>query len=181
MEKVQLLLDYYGGFFVWSGVFGGQIRQFSFLTREIVERRDQRWIQEQFHLEFHYNLFNLTTGGFRNRSQIVVDNFFKLHAESELVFTGGFRNLQTNRTLQEWDRSIDDSPELLTGSFRPISDLITNNPEKKKNLDFMIKHYSNTGKLAIPPASVKINGENKIPGYSTIGSGFDTMESKFLS
>jgi len=132
LEKFQILLDYYGGFFTWSGVFGGQIRQFSFLTREIVEQRDQKWTQTQFHLEFHYNLFNLTTGGFRNRSSIVIDNFFKLNSESELVFSGGFRHLQNNRSLIEWDRSIDDSPELLQGSFRPISDLITNNPEKKK-------------------------------------------------
>jgi len=176
MEKVKIFFDYYGGYFVWNGVFGGQIRQFSFLSREIVEQRDQKWIQQQFHLEFHYNLFNLTAGGFRNRSQIVIDNFFKMHTESELVFTGGFRNLQTNRTLVEWDRSIDDSPELLTGSFRPISDLIANNPEKKRNIEFMIKQYSNTGRLVMPPASTKVNGLPKIPGYDTIGSGFDTTE-----
>jgi len=99
-----------------------------------------------------------------------------MHTESELVFTGGFRNLQTNRTLVEWDRSIDDSPELLTGSFRPISDLIANNPEKKRNIEFMIKQYSNTGRLVMPPASTKVNGLPKIPGYDTIGSGFDTTE-----
>jgi hypothetical protein len=93
---------------------------FRFLTREIVESRDQKWIQQQFHLEFHYNLFNLTAGGFRNRSSIVIDNFFKLNTESELVFTGGFRNLQTNRTLVEWDHSIDDSPGTILLKFRII-------------------------------------------------------------
>jgi len=40
----------------------------------------------------------------------------------------------------------------------------------------MIKAYSNTGKIVIPPASKNINGVPKIPGYSTIGSGFDSTE-----
>jgi hypothetical protein len=175
LEMVKLFLEYYGGFFGWFSVFGGQIRAFSFLKKVLVESRDVNWIREQMSFTFHYNLFNLSGGGFRNRSDIRINNFFSEHAKSELVYTGGIRSLQRNDTLREWDHSIDDEPGLLHGKYRPISDLITNEPVKKANLEQIIKRYSETGKIGLPPASQKVNSLNKIPGYNVIGSGFDSM------
>lgn len=175
IEMYKVFLDYFGGFFSWQAVFGGQIRQFHFLNRKLTESRDVNWIKEQLSLSFRYNLFNISAGGHRNRTDIRINNFFTENSLGELVFTGGIRALQRNDTLKEWDRSIDDEPSLLHGQFRPLSDLISNEPVKKANLESIIKKYSQEGVVALPPAAALINNLPKVPGYQVIGSGFDPV------
>jgi hypothetical protein len=175
IEMYKLFLEYYGGWFGFQGIFGGSIRQFHFLHRRLTESRDESWIRTQINLSFRYNLFNISAGGFRNRSQIHINNFFAENTIGELVFTGGIRNLQSNNTLKEWDRSIDDEPSLLSGSYKPISDLLQNDPIKRENMKNIITKYSETGLVAPPPASLHVQNVQKVPGYQIIGGGFDPM------
>jgi hypothetical protein len=172
LTMYKMTLDYYGGWFLWQAVFGGQIRYFSFLTQEITQNKDIKWIQHQLSLSFYYNMFNLTAGGFRRKEDIKMEDVFRQNHAGEIVFTGGFRRLQTNTTMKQWDRSIDDAPGLLEGKFRPLSDLIADDPVKKANFEWIIKTYSETGQVLSPPSSILVHSYPKIPGYQIAGSGF---------
>lgn len=93
---------------------------------------------------------------------------------SEYLFTGGHRHLQRNETLKEWDRSIDEAQSMLDAKFHPISIFITNSPIKKKNLETIIKVYSESGKIEVPKSSSLVQNKKRVPGYQVVGSGYDS-------
>lgn len=118
-------------------------------------------------------MFTISAGGFRRREDIRIDEKFKNAVISEYIFTGGQRNLQRNDTMKEWDKSIDEAHAMLDGKFHPISIFITNSPIKKKNLESIIKKYSEEGKVEVPKSSSLVQNKIRVPGYQVVGSGYD--------
>jgi hypothetical protein len=55
----------------------------------------------------------------------------------------------------------------------PLSLLVRDDPIKQKSFEWMIKTYSEKGKLEVPPSSQNVNGAKKMNGYEIMGSGFD--------
>jgi hypothetical protein len=176
LQKFAVFFEYYGGWFMTEGVFGGQIRLFQSAHETLLVTRDQNWLKSQFTLSFSFYLFGISGGMHRERSEIKIDEYFKRHSAVEMVYTGGQRKFQNGDQLKQWDRSIDDEQGVLMGKYRPISDLILNSPVKQQNLMWMIRKYSTEGKVEIPPSSLpnKHNGKQKIYGYSLIGAGYDS-------
>lgn len=176
LQKFAVFFEYYGGWFMTEGVFGGQIRLFQSIHETLNASRDHNWIKSQLTLSFHFYLFGISGGMHRERSEIKIDEFFKRHSAVEMVYTGGQRNFQNADQLKQWDRSIDDEQGVLMAKYRPISDLILNSPVKQQNLMWMIRKYSSEGKVEVPPSSLpnKHNGKQKIYGYSLIGAGYDS-------
>merc|ERR1712224_566892 len=54
-----------------------------------------------------------------------------------------------------------------------IADFIRDSAVKKRNLQWFIQRYSETGKFELPPSSKRVDGKMKVVGYNVIGSGFD--------
>jgi hypothetical protein len=177
MKYIEMLIQYYGGFFITEGVFGGKLDMFSFMTKEIIEQTNEKYTQLQASLTFRYKIFEISGGGFTNRSQIVIDKKFMENSESRIFFTGGIRNYQNLSTIKQWDNSIDLFQGLLKSKFLPISSLIEE-PVKQKNLEQIIKVYSETGVIKPPLTSMLVNNLPKIPGYDLVGSGFDPVTMK---
>lgn len=176
LKMVKILIDYYGQFYLIEGIFGGAIKYSTFLSKEIVESKDIEWTERQLELSFRYKLFNISGGEVDEKGSIKIDSQFKMLTNDQLYFTGGFRNLQTNATLREWDRSVDDNPELIGGKFNLISTLIMNDPIKSKNLEWILTNYCNTGKLELPRKLLRRNSIKRlIPGFNVIGSGYDPI------
>ena len=175
LRYVKILIDYYGQFFIIEGIFGGEIKYSTFISQEIAETKDIEWTERQLELSFRYKVFNISGGEVDEKGHINIDSTFKMYTNDQLYYTGGFRNLQTNNTLKEWDRSIDDSSQLIGGKFALISDLIMDDPIKRKNLEWVLSNYCNTGgKLETPRKIFKYKPNHRyIPGFNLIGSGFD--------
>eukprot|EP01080_Neovahlkampfia_damariscottae_P003650 gene3650-6466_t len=163
-EKYENVLDYFGGFYLQRGIFGGRVRLFTFLKQEITRDRDEKWTSTQLQLSFHYNMFGVSGGGFRRRQDIKIDEHFKKFSESFVAYTGGFRKFHDQDKLKEWEGSVNESQDLLEGDMKPLSDHINNSPVKKKNFEQIIKKYSEEGKVII---------NNVITADSLLGYSFD--------
>lgn len=161
LPKFKVFMDYYGGFFAYRANFGGLIKLFTFCDNELASSKNTSWVKEQLKFTFHYRMWALSAGGFYNRSELEkkIAQQFKDHSITEMFIHGGLREYQKNDTLKEWDKSIDDEAGLLHANFRPLSDIIQEDPVKQKNLEWMIKKYSETGKLMVPPTAMHIQGK----------------------
>jgi hypothetical protein len=142
----------------------------------LTSSRDEKWVREQVTLSFRYKMFEVSGGGFRNRSEIKIDDFFNQNMKGDLAYHGGFRNLQNDKEVsKQWRHSIDDQSGLLDSTLRPISNLIKNDPVKKANLGKIVETYSLTGKVKSLTSEL-VNGKRKVPGYNVVGYGYDPVE-----
>jgi len=55
-DLYENILDYFGGWYLQRGTFGGRVRLFTFLKQEITRDRDEKWTSRQLQLSFHYNM-----------------------------------------------------------------------------------------------------------------------------
>eukprot|EP01080_Neovahlkampfia_damariscottae_P000107 gene107-4356_t len=175
-ERYETCLDYFGGFFQIDSIFGGQVKSFNFMNTKLMSSRDEKWVREQISLSFRYKFFEVAGGGFRNRSEIKVDDFFTQNMKGDLAYHGGFRNLQNDKEVtKKWKHSIDDQSGLLDTKMRPVAQLVKNDAIKKANFDKIIQTYSLTGKVKSMTSEL-VNGKRKVPGYNVIGYGYDPVE-----
>jgi len=145
----------------------------------LIKKYDKSWVITQLSLKFTYDGFDLYTGGFKNRTDIKIDNIFSQASKTSLFFVGGERALQTNDTEKPWFASIDAYPGLIEASFSSISDLVTD-PVKQRNLLFMLTNHINTGAVTAPPCATQHlvgNGQQlfPIPGTDFVGAGYDSL------
>jgi len=152
LPKYKTFLDKYGGFYSTESTYGGRIRHYSFYQQELFDNRTEIFIVNQKISSFHYDLFDISESGIRNRSAIRIDEYYKNTSSINLDFVGGkpeYRNTNPN-SLISWDRAIDDVAEFLNGKFSYLSDYVFDDPEKKRYLREIIKTYSNNGQIKIP-------------------------------
>ena len=96
-------------------------------------------------LTFHSDLFDVSAGGFTNRSQIHIDELFDKYATSYIFFKGGDEKLQSNETLSKWIESIPGHLIYIKCDFQPIEEFIADQ-NKKTNVYVTSKYYMQNGK-----------------------------------
>ena len=186
LDKINTLIKYFGVSYVSKGVFGGKFNLITKVSDKILKSYDKSWCITQLSLTFSYGAYSFGMSGFKNKTDIHVNNDFANNAKTDMFFVGGDFTLQSNETLKEWYQSIPGQPSLIGGEFNLISDLVDNNAVKKKNLEAILKNYVATGRVEIPASIKKIAVPHplkrnvlldlsRIPGAALIGSGFDTF------
>jgi hypothetical protein len=176
LAAVKLLVDTYGHVFPSGLSLGGYYKTITTVSEQILKSKDISWVTEQLSLTFTYNAFDLSGGMFKNKSDIHISEDFKKACRTIEFFEGG--SDQNNATLIKWFDSLLQIPGLVGGNFRPISDLVTNDANKRKNLEELLSKHVNTG--AVGPAScahtypVQSTDLPPIQGYEFLG-GFDSL------
>eukprot|EP01029_Cantina_marsupialis_P016543 TRINITY_DN3692_c0_g1_i1.p1 TRINITY_DN3692_c0_g1~~TRINITY_DN3692_c0_g1_i1.p1 ORF type:complete len:354 (+),score=96.50 TRINITY_DN3692_c0_g1_i1:39-1100(+) len=143
----NLVLNYGTHFFVDS-LMGGFVHMDTFIQRSYAVNMTTSYISEQLKLEFHSVLFNISAGGYHNRTEIHVDQSFKEHIESHVFFRGGDKDLQDPATSAEWKQSLYRNPQIMQGTISDLSTLL-DDMEAERYLKLTIAEYLDTGKL--PP------------------------------
>eukprot|EP01080_Neovahlkampfia_damariscottae_P003175 gene3175-5491_t len=174
IKKYEVALKNFGGFHQVDSTFGGEVFKHTFLNKNLTNNRNSRYIVEQSR-----NTYLCLKGecAHANGSRITIDEYFRNNSVTELFYNGGLKeHHNTQNITNEWQYSIDDSPDILLSNLRLISDLIKGDPMKKSNFEKVIKTYSLTGKVEIPKSSEIVNGKSKILGHHIIGAGYDPIE-----
>jgi hypothetical protein len=160
LQLYKTIVESYGAFFQWTGEYGGRVRHFHFMNAALAGR-DQNWIKQQVSHSYQNDV---------KGSNLPVDPFFAQNVRKETVYTGGHRSAN----FQQWKNSIPQAPGLISGAFRPISDLVVES-SKKSSFEAFILHYAATGIMELPFTAKLVNNIPKIPGYSIIGTGYDPV------
>jgi len=150
LPKYQVFLENYGGFYSTESTYGGRIRHYSFYQQELFDNRTEIFIVNQKISSFHYDLFDISESGIRNRSAIRIDEYYKNTSSINLDIVGGKPEHRNTNSLISWDRGIDDIAEFLNGKFSYLSDYVFDDVDKKRYLREIIKTYSNSGEIKIP-------------------------------
>jgi hypothetical protein len=144
--KYNELIQYFGSHFVMNSKFGGQIHVDTFISKSFMASKSQQWVDQQFSLSLHYAIFDISTGGFKNKSSIHIDQSFQRAATTDIFYAGGDPALQTNMTLPQWVKSIPTHPHYMNCTISDISTLVTDKT-KAATLQNVIKVFIQTGKL----------------------------------
>lgn len=144
--KYNQIVQYWGTHFPTYANFGGHVHVNTFVNKSILASHSSSWVQNQFSLTFHYWMFDLSGGGFTNRSDIHISNEFKQAATTYIFFRGGDLALQSNATVNQWADSIPANPLYLNVTMSDLSELVTD-AKKASLLQKTIKSYLDVGKL----------------------------------
>ncbi|KAL9652752.1 hypothetical protein ABK040_010785 [Willaertia magna] len=171
LEPVKDLIKYYGVVFATKAIFGGRMDSITAVSNSILDSYDKKWATTQLSLQFTYNTYSFDTGGFKNKTDIKIAKEFADKSNAAIYFIGGDQQQQTNDTIREWFQTIKGNPEIIGGSFQLLSEVIGDDPVKKKNLEIILTQYANTAR-GVESVTQELQ---PIPGYQLIGSGFDLL------
>lgn len=163
-----------------GGDEGAKISINNFMDNEITHSQSFEWILDQTTLMFHFLLFDISPGDFKQKTDIKIDDLFLKHARTVIDFDGGDPLFAKNSTLDKWIETIEDKSTYLNLTFVPLWELITEDSVKQATLkDFISKYLTDTTSKILKYRVLKPN-DNPIPGLDVIGCGLDTttMENK---
>ena len=133
----------FGQFFVYRSIFGAQLDFNVAVSKTLTKNYDKEWMFTQAGLSFHYHLFNISAGGFQNRTQIHIDTEFLAQTNANTTFYGGDPTLANINNLTNWVNSIDQNLFPLNSTFIPIWTIV-NDPVKQLSMkNFMISYLRN--------------------------------------
>jgi hypothetical protein len=178
LANLAMLVQVWGHVFPTEIFMGGRFDCVTALDQNLVNKYDKSWVVTQLSLTFTYKSFDIYAGGFKNRTDIKIDKIFSQMSNSSLFFLGGQRSLQTNDTIKPWFVSIDQSPDLVSASFLPLS-LLAHDPVKQRNIEYVLTNHISTGAIAAPPcATIHTIGTKllqPLPGTEFVGAGYDSL------
>ena len=164
ITNLDELVRAFGTHYVDRGTFGGRLDFFVGVDRLFASKYSATYVAEQYGLFFHSKLFDIDSGGFKNRSDIHVDKAFAENIQSKTFFDGGDPALTQN--LSQWVQSIADNTFPLNVSLVGIWNLF-DDPIKRGEVKAYVSTY--------------LNGYGE--SNSCLGSGIDltTMELSCLN
>ena len=133
-------VDTFGQFFVYRSAFGAELDFNVAVTETITKSYSQEWVYEQAGMSFHYYLFNVSAGGFTNRSDIHIDSEFLAESKANTSFYGGDPALADITKLDRWVQSVDQNLFPLNATFVPIWTLVTDSVKRQTMQDFMMDY-----------------------------------------
>jgi len=147
--KYDQFFNYYGTHYVSLANFGAYVHMDSFVSTDLVNKYSMQWVSTQMGLEFHLWLFNVSAGGFKNKTDIKLDNTYAQHSESYTFFEGGDPTIAGINTLSAWVATIESEPHYLNLTLRPLSELASNAGVKATMATAMNSYVANNGTVNI--------------------------------
>jgi hypothetical protein len=178
LKNVDIFIRAYGHVFPTDIILGGTEDTLTTIDKHIFQEYEKSWVYEQLSLTFTYKNWELDAGGFDNKSDIHIAKDFAQAARTTQLFQGGDRKYQLNSTLKPWFESINDYPNVIGGTFLPLSELIENDPVKAQSLHWLLSQHISNGNITYPPCAYLVQVQKEtlpsIQGYAFIGSGYNT-------
>ncbi len=97
----------FGTHYLARAIFGARIDFNSALSNQMTQSYSNSWVQEQYGFYFHFVLFNVSGGGFENKSSINVSQAFLQGSNSNVTFYGGDPTLADLNNLTAWTGTIE--------------------------------------------------------------------------
>lgn len=142
LNYVKEFVQTFGTHFVEKGVFGGKVDFHAGLNKNYVSKYSASEVFTQYGLYFHYNLFDVSNGGFSNKSDINIDVNFLENVESETFFYGGDPTLANLNNLSKWVNSIKINTYPLNATLVGLWNLIDDINKQKMLHDYIINYIS---------------------------------------
>lgn len=147
-SKYNTVVQYWGSHFVMSANFGGKINLDTFVSNSYVKSKSQSFLAQQFSLNFHYQMFDLSSGGYHNKSDIKLDESFKQAATTSMYFYGGDPLKAENTSLPEWLKTLSSHAHYLNCTIADITEVFGDGMDDQRALmQSTIKVLISTGKL----------------------------------
>jgi len=186
---IQSIIDTWGEMFVASADFGLKLQYAAYLDKKYVEDTQLHIVSDQFSISLRKDMFNITARYDDVSGDLTIDKKFAEATQTEMYFTGGDRTKQSKNSLIDWDDSLDYSnAQVIRAQLVLLSNLISWDPIKRKELEAILIRYCNQGILQASNGVVFSRTANKangaieqmliptIPGASLIGSTFDPIK-----
>jgi hypothetical protein len=142
------LVQYFGSHFMMNSKFGGRVHVDTFLSKSFMSKYSSQWVSEQISLTLHYSIFDISGGGFQNKSSIHISKAFKEASKTDIYYAGGDPVLQTNTTLITWVQSIPEHAHYMNATISDLSQLVKD-PTKASTLQTVIKKFMIDGELPV--------------------------------
>ncbi|HLX53285.1 MAG TPA: MAC/perforin domain-containing protein [Aquella sp.] len=133
----------FGQFFVYRAYFGAKLDFNSAISMKLVKSYSKEWTFTQAGLSFHYYLFNVSAGGFEDRTKIHIDQDFLENSNANTSFYGGDPSLADVTKLSLWVESLDQNLYPLNATFIPIWTLVSDPLKQQTMKNFMISYLRN--------------------------------------
>jgi len=149
------LVQYFGTHTSMMADFGGLFHLSTFVSKIITQQHSDSWTYNQMSLTFHFDMFDLSSGGFHNRSDIHIDSTFKAASHTDIFFKGGDPTKQSNSSVTEWIASVPEVPVYLNNTLMGLDAVVaTVDAGKGAALKQTLTSYMLNGKLPSTDGSI---------------------------
>jgi hypothetical protein len=175
--QYQNFIETFGTHYMYRSIFGGKCI-FDVMTSDtVIDNYSKSWTSTQYGFYFHYVLFNISSGGFTNRSDITINNQYLKNSNSNITFLGGNPSLANINNITDWVNTIDEYTFPINSTLNGLWELI-DDPIKSLTLkDFIIRYLNSNNKKRLK-GDINIRRQrrnnNKLAGINCIGHGIDT-------
>ena len=139
----------FGTHYLARAIFGARIDFNSALSDEMTQSYSNSWVQEQYGFYFHFVLFNVSGGGFENKSSINISQEFLQGSNSNVTFYGGDPTLADLNNLTAWTQTIESMTFplncTLIGTWEVMAD-----PTKSTTMQNFVTSYLNSPTWSYP-------------------------------
>jgi hypothetical protein len=171
--KYRHFVQTYGTHYVFSALFGAKLNFDAMTSSELQDHYEKKWVNREYGLYFHYQMFNISNGGYQNRSSIQVSTDFIKQTQSESFFYGGDPGQAHVDSIKNWTQTINGFEYPFNVTLNEISELI---PDKTKRLTMKayVTDYINRNSKPKKRNIVDEDVESPI----CLGKGFDPLTMK---
>jgi hypothetical protein len=169
----EKFIEIYGTHYASGALFGAKVNFYAYVKKVLTQHYHETWINTQFRMYFHYYLFNVSEGGYENRSKIEISQDFLANAEAKTFFYGGDPLLANLNKLGDWISSIKGSEYPFNVTLRENSELVQDDPVKQATLSNFIWDYINGKSAKRNTESVDI-----LDSSGCLGFGFDPVTAR---
>ena len=161
-QFASIFVQTFGTHFPNVALFGAKVNYNSAISETLISKYDKEWIDTQYGMYFHYNLFNISAGGFDNRTSINISSEFLMNTNSNVTFLGGDPELANLLNISNWVLSQDQYTYPLNVTLIGIWNLVTDDSIKQNTIKNFLVNYIN-------------NNSHSSDNYC-IGSGYNTIK-----
>lgn len=126
----------------------------------------EQWITTQYGFYFHYKLFNVSSGGFSNQTDIIVNAQFLNNTNSKVLFYGGDPTLANLGNLTAWTNTLDTNEFPLNATFVGVWNFFDDPTTANTVKEFVVEY------LAMNDTEFQVRRNTK-DNYYGVGSGFN--------
>lgn len=184
LDYATQFVNSFGTHYMQRSVFGGRVDFNAAINQVLSKSYSYQWIVTQYGFYFHYKFFNISGGGFANKTSINVSQEFIQNSNSNATFYGGDQIYNNLNNLTVWVNSIEAFTYPLNSTLAGLWNLVTDNATKQKTMeDFIVNYYINgnqrnypfTKKIRATGPTLSVNGRLDPAGpIPCLGMGIDT-------
>lgn len=168
----------FGTHFMTRALFGAKVNFNAYTDDSLMQSHSSEWVSTQYGFYFHSKLFNISSGGFKNQSDIKVSEQFLKQVNAKINFYGGDPSLSNLNNLTDWTDTIDQFTYPINSTMNGIWELVTTDIIKQQTLKSFVINYMNSDLKLSRGKKIIVNDKSKLNNkldLTCIGHGFNEL------